>query len=167
MTMGMDGKPENSTQHLGEQIARLRTKRHWSRAKLLVHLYNELDSDDRSFNTISESWLTRLENGRVVKVPRTTIEALCRALQCTPQERANILLHADRNVLSIPNGNVDNVAELLNYTVHIIHKEASDILRNLIADRPVIELDEAEILELASQALALALSAHNKDKREE
>ena len=98
--MATDGTPEPAAKRCGEAIARLRTLRRWSRAQLVIRLYDELAPEDPNYNSISETWLARLENGRMVKVPRLTVEALCRALRCTAQERATVLLHADRSVLA-------------------------------------------------------------------
>ena len=81
--MATDGTPEPAAKRCGEAIARLRTLRRWSRAQLVIRLYDELAPEDPNYNSISETWLARLENGRMVKVPRLTVEALCRALRCT------------------------------------------------------------------------------------
>jgi len=88
--MATDGTPEAAAKRCGEEIARLRTCRRWSRAQLVIRLYDELATDDPNYDSISETWLARLENGRMVKVPRQTIEALCRALRCTSRERATL-----------------------------------------------------------------------------
>jgi transcriptional regulator with XRE-family HTH domain len=98
--MASDGTPELAAQRCGAAIARLRTLRNLSRAQLVARLYDEIDPSDQIYERINVIWLARLENGRVVKVARPVVEALCRALHCTPRERAWLLLHADRNVLA-------------------------------------------------------------------
>ena len=86
--MAADGTPEPAAQRCGTAVARLRTLRNLSRAQLVARLYDEIDPDDHTYERISVAWLARLENGRIVKVTRPTVEALCRALRCTPRERA-------------------------------------------------------------------------------
>ena len=64
--MATDGTPEFAAKRCGEAIARLRTLRGWSRAQLIIRLYNELPPEDPNYDSISETWLARLENGRMV-----------------------------------------------------------------------------------------------------
>lgn len=155
------GTPEQAARRCGAEIARLRTRRNWSRAKLIARLYDELGPDDPNFDTISESWLKRLENGHVVKVPRQTIEALCRALQCTPREHARLLLYADRNGL-VGAADPDQVSELLHYTMLRISADAHDILSSLIGQRRAADLDDQEYLELTKTALELVIAQQKK-----
>ena len=74
--MAADGTPELAAIRCGEAIARLRTLRGWTRTQLLTRLYRELSPDDPYYESVSETWLARLENGRMVKVPRATVEAI-------------------------------------------------------------------------------------------
>src|SRR5258708_33898798 len=92
--MATDGTAEMAAKRCGDAIARLRTMRRWSRAQLVIRLYDELSPDDPNYGSISETWLARLENGRMVKAPRGPIEALPRALRASPQEHAPLLLVA-------------------------------------------------------------------------
>jgi transcriptional regulator with XRE-family HTH domain len=160
--MAYDGTPEPAAKLAGDVVARLRTARHWSRAKLIVRLYDELDPNDPNYDSISESWLARLENGRMVKVARSTIEALCRALQCTSQERARVLLYADRNGLTDGDSAPNGVAEALNYTMIRLYDEAYEILSSLIGRRRAADLDERELLELTATALELVKKQRRK-----
>src|SRR5688572_12125838 len=98
--MAGDGIPEPATKRCGELIACLRTRRGWSRPDLVRELLDVLDADDPLRNTISESWLARLEGGHMVKLPRQTIEVICQALNCTQIERLRVLLQADRNIMA-------------------------------------------------------------------
>ena len=74
--MASDGTPELAAIRCGEAIARLRTLRGWTRTQLLTRLLRELSPSDPYYESVSETWLARLENGRMVKVPRQTVEAL-------------------------------------------------------------------------------------------
>ncbi|MGZ3602886.1 MAG: helix-turn-helix domain-containing protein [Ktedonobacterales bacterium] len=151
--MATDGTPEPAAKRCGEAIARLRTARRWSRAQFLIRLFDELSPDDPNYDSISETWLARLENGRMVKVPRQTIEALCRALRCTPQERAWVLLHADRSLFTDHEHEPTPAGELLTYVMDQLYSEAREVLNGLVGQRPASELDEAELLDVTAAAL--------------
>ena len=150
-----DGTPELAVKQCGEEIARLRSARGWSRARLVVRLLRELESDEELCEGLSEAWLARLENGRMVKLPRATLEALCRALACTERERARVLLMADRNVLCDAAASPDPVAEVLTYAMNQLHEEAGALLQTLIGQRRTAELSDAEVLELVQRAVQL------------
>jgi transcriptional regulator with XRE-family HTH domain len=161
--MATDGTPEAAAKRCGEAIARLRTLRGWSRAQLIIRLYNELSHDDPCIDSISETWLARLENGRMVKVPRHIIEALCRALRCSPRERAHVLLHADRNVLADrdPEAPPTPVAEALTYVVERLDAEAHDLLAEVAGQHPAT-VDELELLEGTLMALQLLIARRQR-----
>lgn len=146
----------------GEEIARMRNSRGWSRSKLVDRVRDELGADDPEYESISESWLARLETGRMVKIPRHVVEALLRALQATPSEEARLMLIADRNVLSDGNGEPDAAAEVLNYAVAMLYKKARVILNTRLGERRVAELSEAEQLELVHTALELVLKRQQR-----
>lgn len=156
--MAADGTPEPAAKRCGEAIARLRTLRRWSRAQLVVRLYNEITPDDPCYESISETWLARLENGRMVKVPRQTIEALCRALRCTSQERSWVLLCADRSVLAEADAEPTPVAELLTYAMERLYSEAHEALALMIGQRDAVTLNEQELLEVTAAALETLLA---------
>jgi Helix-turn-helix domain len=160
------GTPETFTQRCGDEIARLRALRNWSRARLINRLCDELDEDDPNYDSISESWLKRLEGGVKVKLPRQTLEALGRALRCTPRERARLLLYADRSVLTRNDDRApDGVAEAINYTMACLYAEAHEILEDLIGQRRAADLDEGEIVELTAIALDLVIKQRRKRDR--
>ena len=156
--MAADGTPEPAAQRCGAAVAQLRTLRKLSRAQLLARLYDEIDPTDRIYEQISVTWLARLENGRVVKVARPTVEALCRALGCTPRERAWLLLHADRNVLASAGDEPTETAELLTYVIDQLHREAPEILATLRGARRACALSELELLELTAAALEITIA---------
>jgi transcriptional regulator with XRE-family HTH domain len=156
--MAADGTPEPATQRCGAAVARLRTLRNLSRAQLVARLYDQIDPADHTYERISVTWLARLENGRIVKVARPTVEALCRALRCTPRERAWLLLHADRNVLASAGDEPTEEAELLTYIIDQLHREAREILAALLGSRRACALSELELLELTATALEIAIA---------
>jgi transcriptional regulator with XRE-family HTH domain len=160
--MATDGTPEMAAKRCGDAIARLRTMRRWSRAQLVIRLYDELSPDDPNYDSISETWLARLENGRMVKVPRCTIEALCRALRCSPQERAHVLLHADRNVLAEDADPPTPVAELLTLVMDRLYNEAYEALCMQLGPRQATALDEQERFEMAAAALDLVMARRRR-----
>jgi transcriptional regulator with XRE-family HTH domain len=156
--MASDGTPEPAALRCGAAVARLRTLRSFSRAQLVARLYDQLDPADPMSEGISVSWLARLENGRIVKVARPTIEALCRALGCTPGQRAWLLLQADRNVLASTHDEPIETAELLTYAIDHLYREVPEILATLLGSRRACALDELEILKLAATALDIAIA---------
>lgn len=150
-----------SSKRLGERIARIRSIRGWTRRDLLFQLYEVMDKNDPSYESLSEAWLTRLENGRIAKhLPTSTMEAICKALRCGGKERTDLLLEADRNVLTNPSGKPTNVEQVLNFVVYHINKEAHEILATLIAQHGNQELDELELLEITQETLKLLISKH-------
>lgn len=160
--MATDGTPDLAAIRCGLEIERLRLSRGWIRAKLLVRVWDQLEIDDPNYDRITEAWLARLETGRMVKIPRQTLEALCRALNCTDQERARVLLCADRNPLSTSDNEPDIVTEMLNYTLTVVHREAGEMLATLIEQHRAGDLDEQEILELTATALDMILKSRRK-----
>ena len=156
--MASDGTPEPAAQRCGAAVARLRTLRNMSRAQLLARLYDQIDPTEHTYERISLTWLARLENGRIVKLARPIIEALCRALGCTPRERAWLLLQADRNVLAGAADQPTEAAELLTYAIDLLHRETPGVLGPLLGSRRACALDELEILGLAATALEFAIA---------
>jgi hypothetical protein len=162
--MATDGTPEPAAKRCGEAIARLRTLRRWSRAQLVIRLYDELAPEDPNYNSISETWLARLENGRMVKVPRLTVEALCRALRCTPQERSMVLVHADRSVLAEHDSTPDAAAEALSYIMDRLYHETYDVFKAMIGQRPVTMLGEVELLQMTATAIDVLAARQSKEQ---
>lgn len=160
--MASDGTPELAAIRCGEAIARLRTIRRWTRTQLLTRLYQELSPDDPYFESVSETWLARLENGRMVKVPRSTVEALCRALRCTSRERAWVLLHADRNVLAEQATSPSPAAEVLTFVVERLYAESHEIVDALVSSRETAALNELELFEIAATALEQVIARRRR-----
>lgn len=155
------GKPESSLQRFGEEIARLRTARSWSRVKLIHRLIASCP-DDKMVDTFSEAWLGRLESGQVIKVPRSVVEALCNALHASSQERARLLLMADRNIFYDEGGGYERLAEVLNYVAFETHREASNLLSEL--GEGVDQLSDEDLEAIASAAFEAVLKWRLKER---
>jgi transcriptional regulator with XRE-family HTH domain len=160
--MASDGTPELAAIRCGEAIARIRTMRRWTRTQLLTRLYREMSPDDPYYESVSETWLARLENGRMVKVPRQTVEALCRALRCSARERAWVLLHADRNVLAEASDAPTPAAEALTFVMERLYAETRDTLNAVLASSEADNLNELELFEIAAAALDKALARRRR-----
>lgn len=142
----------------GEELARLRVLRGLSRARLVHRLMDEMEEGDPDYDKVSEAWVRRLENGEAEKLLcRQTIEAYCRALKCTVNERYRVLLYADRNVLTVIGSKPTEVAEVLNFAMACLYAEASEILATLILERKASSLNKRELLEITREAIAIIL----------
>jgi transcriptional regulator with XRE-family HTH domain len=159
--MAADGTPEPAALRCGAAVARLRTLHNLSRAQLIARLCDQIDPADEH---ISMAWLARLENGRIVKVARSVIEALCRALGCTPRQRAWLLLQADRNVLASADDQPSETTELLTYAIDQLRRDAPDTLAALLGSRRACALDELEVLELTAAALECAIARRRAEQ---
>lgn len=148
---------ELSTRRFGEAVARLRTKREWSRAKLIARLLDEIDQDDPDYGSISETWLSRLENGKMVKLTRGTVEAVSTALGCSTDEKAHLLLCADRNVLVRGDDKQRIAREMLNHYFLQIRDDALKILTELVDDRRAHMLTAHEKEEATGTALEMVI----------
>jgi transcriptional regulator with XRE-family HTH domain len=162
--MAGDGRPEMAAKRVGETIARLRTSRNWSRAKLISRIYDqkEEDTNDGPDDILSESKLARLESGRAVKVPRKMIEDICQALNCTDTERAEILLAADRNVFADEEVEVGPEAYVLNYLALRLRNDAAEILAGIVGERDYTDLTAEEVNELCIEAMKLVIRRLSK-----
>jgi transcriptional regulator with XRE-family HTH domain len=154
---------EESNRRFGEAIARLRTKRGWSRAKLIARLFEFIDDEKRDYGTVSETWLKRLEKGETVKVTRALVEELSSALRCSPTEEASLLYYADRKVLPTDDS-PNKINEMLNHLLFLLRDDALEILGNLTTDRHIERLTDDEQFELPASALELALKRRWKKR---
>lgn len=151
--MAADGTPEPALRRCGAAIARLRTIRGWSRAKLIARLYDQIDPTNPMYDRISVAWLARLEQGRVVKLSRAMLDAFCHALDCTPHERIQLLLIADRN----PLGEVDCMSNppalAIIYAANRLYSEAHMTIAELIESRSLDAMCDLDLLEIIATAL--------------
>jgi transcriptional regulator with XRE-family HTH domain len=162
--MAADGTPEPAIRRCGAAIARLRTLRGWSRAKLIARIYDQIDPTDPGYDRISIAWLARLEQGRIVKLPRALLDALCRALECTPHERAGLLLLADRNALGCPGCAPTAAAHVLAYAAARLHDGAHATIAELIGSRSLDTLSDRELLEIVAASLQELLKQRRDSK---
>ena len=151
--MAADGTPEPAIRRCGAAIARLRTLRGWSRAKLIARLYDQIDPTAPVYDRISVAWLARLEQGRVVKLSRGMLDALCSTLECTLQERIQLLLLADRNVLGWADSAPTPTALAIAYTAAQLYDEAHATISELIGSRSLDAIDDLDLLEIAAASL--------------
>ena len=151
--MAADGMPEPAIRCCGAAIARLRTLRGWSRVKLIARLYDQIDPTAPVYDRISVAWLARLEQGRVVKLSRTMLDALCRALECTPHERIQLLLLADRNALGCADRAPTPAALVIAYTAAQLYDEAHATISELIGSRSLDAIGDLDLLEIAAASL--------------
>jgi hypothetical protein len=151
--MAADGTPEPALRRCGAAIACLRTLRGWSRAKLIARLYDQIDPTDPVYDRISVAWLARLEQGRVVKLSRTMLEALCRTLDCAPHERIRLLLLADRNLLGCADRAPTPAAQAIAYAATRLYDEAHATIAELIGSRSLDAIGDLDLLEIVATSL--------------
>jgi transcriptional regulator with XRE-family HTH domain len=163
-----DGKPEVAAQRFGEIVARLRTRRGWSRPRLVAQIYRVAEETKTEIDFVSEAWLARLEAGRMVKVPRVMVEVLCRALKCTLQERVELLVSADRNVLSDTEGTASRTAQVLNYLMVRLFQDAEglyqhveDLLTPLLHNRQLSQISDEDLEVIVYTVLAAIIDEHS------
>src|SRR5579884_3277940 len=98
----------------------------------------------------------------MVKVPRQTVESLCRALRCSSRERAWVLLHADRNVLVDATSTPSPAAEVLTVVMERLYAETGEHLNAALGACEAADLNELELFELAAAALEQALARRRR-----
>ena len=98
----------------------------------------------------------------MVKVQRQTVEALCRALRCSPQERAWVLLYADRNVLVDAESAPTPAAEALTFVMDRLYAEAGDLLTAMVEQAPANAQDELALFEATAAALEYLIEHHRQ-----
>ena len=81
-------KAINSLDKFGVQVGIIREKRGMNRVKLSHRLRDAMDEDDPNYAKVSELWIARLEQGKRIHLPRQTLEALFRGLDCSILERS-------------------------------------------------------------------------------
>ncbi len=150
--MAKHGTPSDDVKRCGEAIARIRAKRELSRSAVIRRICRQADTNVSDDELPNEDWLARLESGQLVRPAWTMLEALCQALECTPQQRAQILMLGTGSVLG-----TDPLSEMLNYVIDLIQREARGPLESLVGQRRAHTLDEHELRILTVKALKLAL----------
>jgi len=120
--------------------------------------------EDDIVENISEAWLKRLEQGQIVKLHRTTLELLCRALECSPRERVILLLYADRNVLGDSDEASLQVALAFNYILERLFHAAQPLLQEALDQRSVGHLNDRELLLITAYTLEMVLHEEIQDQ---
>lgn len=159
-----DGTPEQSLVRFGEEVAKDRTRHLWGRARLANEILRYLPSHDRLWKSCGESYIKRLETGRVVKITRVQLEAICSALECTPERRAELLLYADRNVVANGNELPSPAAHVYNVVIERRFRQMESILAALLEDRRRDKLSHEEMEEFVDDAWDLVRKGSKRMK---
>lgn len=146
-----------STSRVGQRVKELREIRKMSRRRLIARTAGEFDPDDSEIETISEDWLKRLELERPARLTPAILEALCRALLCSPRERADLFLLAGFNILVSGDSTPGVAAQMINYVSARIYADAEEIIIDGINDRHLADLKEQEMFEIVATALELVI----------
>lgn len=159
-------KSRSEVPAFGEEIARLRTQREWSRSMMIKKLDRVLaDAGDTTVKDYSEAWLGRLESGEIVKVSRHIVIILADTLQCSPRERARLLLLADKNVLLDANTTNTAVVEVFNYQMMAISEKVFGFLSSLVASHRIASLSDDELREIFLTALEMVVKHYRASER--
>ena len=154
--MAGNGSPEPAAILLGQTIARLRSKRNWSRAILLRKIYGKLSEEDEL--AITEESLKDLEEGAKVKIPRRLVDILMNGLECTPAERLEILVAADRNILNDGTAASAQESDFFHRFIQEIYYNpiARTMLNSLLEGQEVQSLNIKEMIHILSSIVELS-----------
>lgn len=149
-------QPKSEGMAFGDEIARLRNHKGWSRSRCVKELAGTgaLGEDPKDY---SEAWLVRLERGEIQKIPRRIVLGLAEALSCTERERARLLLLADKNILLDMTTQVPAIMELFNYQMMVIYEDTCRFLSGLIDNQNLGRLNDDELEELFLDALEMMI----------
>jgi len=136
-------------------FGKLRYRAGQSRNDLVAELHTVIDPKSSLYKQVSDQLIKGIENGTRVKISCELLEALCKALKCTRQERAKMFLYAGHNVLVDDTNEPDDVAEMLHNIVDLLNTHVHGMLNIRLDGRHVQELDDKEQCELVLQALRL------------
>ncbi len=79
---------------LADFIGKLRYREDLSRNDLAAELHKVIPPEHPLYNQVNSDLIKNLETGKRANVSCELLEALCKALHCTHQERANLYLYA-------------------------------------------------------------------------
>lgn len=161
----MNGRSRIEAKAFGEEIALLRSRKRWSRARLLREIDKELTLVGYDGKLLSEAWLNRLENGEVVILHRQVFNALCTALKCNGEEIAKLHLLGDRNVVVVIPGTVTRLAERFNYLMVDVYNSVCSFVENQASNQQIDELTQVEIDELFDTAMELIMADRRAKKK--
>lgn len=149
----MTRRRQSGNQHFGPLVKEIREEKGLKLTEIIGRIYDESESSELR----SEQWLRNLEQGRVKKISRDDIERICRALECTPEQKLQLLMAADRMILCEPNGDITEDALLLNRAIYTLYNspEVRQAMADLRQDRVVEKLNDEEILEIVAEVIAL------------
>ncbi len=163
MVMPKHGTPEPRFVEFGAEIARLRTRRVWSRTDFVNEVHRRLPDNHPLRQRISNDWLRYVEEGRRVNLSRAHIFGLAEVAADTEEAFVKLVMLADRNILSDDNGTISSTGIGLTYMMSRLY--ANPVLRPVLDDlfanatgAAVSDQDVGEILQTLGHALMLNTS---------
>jgi hypothetical protein len=140
---------------LANEIGRLRYREGLSRNNLVAELHKIIHPECLLYNKVNYELIKNLETYKRVNISCELVEALCKALHCTRQERANLFLYAGRSVLVGDSNAPDDVAKVLHNVIGLANEDVRELLVIRLDNRHAEELDEKEQCKLVIEALRL------------
>jgi hypothetical protein len=140
----------------GKFLAVLRDHKRLSRKQLISRLLNEIDEDDPFFPRISESLLKRVETGQVVKLNRRMVEVFMRALNCTSEERFQLLVLADLNPFADSQGGMSSADIMLANAFFVLKNQVrvGYLTHRAVNDSDPRKFTEAQLLQLLCEIVS-------------
>lgn len=152
----MDGNPPEENKRCGNEVLKMRTAKGLTRTQLIKRISDRLGYDHPLYDTVTEGWLARLEQGRLVRLPHELIITVCDALCCTLQERVNILISGGRNVFS-PEEEPSELEKMLAYVMAELGVSGNIVLGGLLKNRPAASLSTDEMMLMVATTLKVLI----------
>lgn len=124
----------------------MRATYQWKPAKFVNRLYEAIENQGyEASESIHETWVRRLEKGKVKKIPNWLITAICDALGCSQIERVDLFVTLGRTPLT---GCVSHPVLMVLHCSIMLDEEELALLEELIGHRRADQLNEKEIEEI-------------------
>jgi hypothetical protein len=156
--MNMD---EESRRRRGKLLRKLRDAQGMSRAGLLANIHRQRGEAHLLPEARYEAWVARGEDGLIINLSREDLEMWIQGLNCTTEERAQVLLHSDRSVLTTGEDPTP-IEELLNYVMAELHIGGNLVLAGMLAKRDIASLTKAEMFEIVAAVLTILAQRSRK-----
>lgn len=144
-------------EQLGEEIAKLRPG---SRADFLRELDGVLPPDHRLAN---EGALFRLETGKMVKISRELIDAICLVTKASKEVRTKLYFLADKNALFDANSHMIQIIDVYSQVIARLSENVESAIAQLSGNVDLKNISPSDIKEIICSALEVAID----DIREE
>jgi hypothetical protein len=125
--MAADGTPDLFIKVVGEHLARIRAQRELSRAGLVERIHRN-PRYELCRENVTEQSIKRLEEGRTVRVSRMLLEIICDELNCTTNQRVDVMIIADRSPVNAPDGMATKAGQRISHIAYHVHKEVMDMV---------------------------------------